>query len=101
MGKKVMVSFLAALMIASSFSTTAFAALGKTDTVAKTQQEQQETKKKVVKKKTASSKTTTDEKETDWKEEMLTLVKDVYKRQRQNHPFQSKDPDSGRSNLQR
>ena len=51
MGKKVMVSFLAALMIASSFSTTAFAALGKTDTVAKTQQEQQETKKKVVKKK--------------------------------------------------
>ena len=74
MGKKVMVSFLAALMIASSFSTTAFAALGKTDTVAKTQQEQQETKKKVVKKKTASSKTTTDEKENDWKEEMLTLV---------------------------
>lgn len=74
MGKKVMVSFLAALMIASSFSTTAFAALGKTDTVAKTQQEQQEIKKKVVKKKTASSKTTTDEKETDWKEEMLTLV---------------------------
>ena len=45
MGKKVMVSFLAALMIASSFSTTAFAALGNTD-----------------------------EKETDWKEEMLTLV---------------------------
>ena len=30
MGKKVMVSFLAALMIASSFSTTAFAALGNT-----------------------------------------------------------------------
>ncbi len=51
MGKKVMVSFLAALMIASSFSTTAFAALGKTDTVAKTQQEQQESKEKVVKKK--------------------------------------------------